>query len=819
MREGREKMPLYRRLLKSTQTGTLFYGYIWANDALYNKFPNDIVVTRNNNIGTCQTTLEARNIIANYLNDEVIALPMVYHPAADVNHPLCSQYLREIFPNIVKIPVNSSLDGHYIVESDDSEKYFCLYIPYIWWGTEEEPHQTIGGYEANIGLITSFDGSTYFYNSNSPVSNGIGFSVVSYPTFFRAELHIMVYPENSVQNGIIIQPSGNVQRWFINISFFNMGTNDQSITIGNSSLVPVGSNTIYYLKYGTPPIYDTTYSAIINQQVTPYTPTPATNNIADCTVVLDPSYQFTGSAIVPTNIYVYDGTTQLTENVDYTVGVTNNTYVGQANVNIAGIGNYTGTQQVHFNITRRNINEATVSLSPSTYTYDGTEKEPTVTATFGSYTLQRSVDYTVVYSNNINPGIATVTLNTASLVELDTGNFTGSTTATFTITGDNTPYDPGGTTVPETGPTDGTWTLENDVLSDDHSPHNDLGAHLFRVYAMDKNQLYNFSKTLWRSDILTSLKTLLSSPLDAIISLASFPFIVNSSSTAETIEFNWISEWLPDGWTYTPTGYPIVDEYQTLTMGTITIPRYSGTFYDYQPYSQAQLYIPFYGSVEVKINEILGKTIELKYHINVLTGDFTAIIKLTGNIAPQILGQYQGNMLRSLPLSYSGFADYVGNSIKTAAIVGTAVVAANAGKVANGIVETIGSQVEGFDVQLPNGNSTDNLKSKAWNRTGISGIASAIASVASSNAPIQRNGNIDAVSGRTSTQEAFLLLSLPHQNIPNNQKILGYPTNLPGPLVNYSGYTEVRDIRLKSGNATYSELAEIEQIVRGGIVI
>lgn len=810
-------MAVYRNLIRTvTSPGAVFtsnvYGYIYTSDSLFVKYPSNITNV-NTPIGTCNTFLEARNILANYLNDDFIALPLYYHPASDIDSSDLVAALKGILPNVIPMPIVSS----YLTTNAmyaDGNKYATINA------TPSSSSGVIKSYQAHLEMVTSYDTSTdsIITTIYSPITNYVQIYGVNGSNLITS-LNFMVYPDNAVSNGVFVQPTGNIQHWTISINYSNIGTAQQYISITNEAVIYVPPGSGYYMKYFEVPTFDTEYSATINQSVTPYTPTPATNNIADCTVVLDPSYQFTGSAIVPTNIYVYDGTTQLTENTDYTVGITNNTYVGQANVNIAGIGNYTGTQQVHFNITRRNINEATVSLSPSTYTYDGTEKEPTVTATFGSYTLQRSVDYTVVYSNNINPGTATVTLNTASLVELDTGNFTGSTTATFTITGDNTPYDPGGTTVPETGPTDGTWTLENDVLSDDHSPHNDLGAHLFRVYAMDKNQLYNFSKTLWRSDILTSLKTLLSSPLDAIISLASFPFIVNSSSTAETIEFNWISEWLPDGWTYTPTGYPIVNEYQTLTMGTITIPRYSGTFYDYQPYSQAQLYIPFYGSVEVKINEILGKTIELKYHINVLTGDFTAIIKLTGNIAPQILGQYQGNMLRSLPLSYSGFADYVGNSIKTAAIVGTAVVAANAGKVANGIVETIGSQVEGFDVQLPNGNSTDNLKSKAWNRTGISGIASAIASVASSNAPIQRNGNIDAVSGRTSTQEAFLLLSLPHQNIPNNQKILGYPTNLPGPLVNYSGYTEVRDIRLKSGNATYSELAEIEQIVRGGIVI
>ena len=115
--------------------------------------------------------------------------------------------------------------------------------------------------------------------------------------------------------------------------------------------------------------------------------------------------------------------------------------------------------------------------------------------------------------------------------------------------------------------------------------------------------------------------------------------------------------------------------------------------------------------------------------------------------------------------------------------------------------------------------ASSQLAQRDMKRAGIALGASAIGLITSANQPIPRNGTIGAISGRTSTQEAFVSLSLPHQNIPSNQGMLGYPTNLPGPLANYSGYTVVRDIHIKSSTALYSELVEIEKIVRGGIVI
>ena len=70
---------------------------------------------------------------------------------------------------------------------------------------------------------------------------------------------------------------------------------------------------------------------------------------------------------------------------------------------------------------------ATVELSQSTYTYDGTAKEPTVTVKDGSTVIDPS-EYTVTYSNNINAGTATVTIS-----DNVGGNYEVIGSATFTI--------------------------------------------------------------------------------------------------------------------------------------------------------------------------------------------------------------------------------------------------------------------------------------------------------------------------------------------------------------------------------------------------
>lgn len=72
------------------------------------------------------------------------------------------------------------------------------------------------------------------------------------------------------------------------------------------------------------------------------------------------------------------------------------------------------------------IKDAVITLSESTYTYDGTEKKPTVTSVKLNDTELNATYYAVSYSNNTNAGDATVTV---------TGNgiYKNAATKTFTI--------------------------------------------------------------------------------------------------------------------------------------------------------------------------------------------------------------------------------------------------------------------------------------------------------------------------------------------------------------------------------------------------
>ena len=77
-------------------------------------------------------------------------------------------------------------------------------------------------------------------------------------------------------------------------------------------------------------------------------------------------------------------------------------------------------------LSRISISKASVTLSTSTYAYDGKAKKPGVTVKLNGKTLKSGTDYTVSYSNNTKVGTATVKIT-------GKGNYTGSVSKTFKI--------------------------------------------------------------------------------------------------------------------------------------------------------------------------------------------------------------------------------------------------------------------------------------------------------------------------------------------------------------------------------------------------
>ena len=141
---------------------------------------------------------------------------------------------------------------------------------------------------------------------------------------------------------------------------------------------------------------------------------------ATCSRIADQTYS--GKAIEPTFTVTYKNRT-LRTGTDYTVSFKDNVKIGTATVKITGKGNFEGTKEITFKITKPS--EITVeSIADQTYT--GSALTPKVVVKEGSKVLTKNVDYTVSYSNNINVGTASVKIT-------GKGSYKGSYTVNFKI--------------------------------------------------------------------------------------------------------------------------------------------------------------------------------------------------------------------------------------------------------------------------------------------------------------------------------------------------------------------------------------------------
>ena len=149
-------------------------------------------------------------------------------------------------------------------------------------------------------------------------------------------------------------------------------------------------------------------------------------DLSSATVNSIDSQTYTGSSIEPSVTVTLNGKT-LKLNEDYTLTYSNNVNVGTATITINGIGNYTGSKKVNFNIAPKklDISSATVN-SIGSKTYTGASIKPSVTVTLNNKTLKLNKDYTVSYSNNKNIG-------TAKILIKGIGEYEGEKTVTFNI--------------------------------------------------------------------------------------------------------------------------------------------------------------------------------------------------------------------------------------------------------------------------------------------------------------------------------------------------------------------------------------------------
>ncbi|WP_408070149.1 CAP domain-containing protein [Butyrivibrio sp. JL13D10] len=138
-------------------------------------------------------------------------------------------------------------------------------------------------------------------------------------------------------------------------------------------------------------------------------------------------FQYTGKAIRPSVSVVISGQ-KLTEGFDYVMTYSDNVNVSSKGgyATVIGTGNYDGTVLKYFMIEGIDIGTGTITLSDNSLLYTGGAITPSYTVTCNGKVLTEGTDYIGKFTDNIEPGTATLTV-------YGMGNYKGTVSSTFTI--------------------------------------------------------------------------------------------------------------------------------------------------------------------------------------------------------------------------------------------------------------------------------------------------------------------------------------------------------------------------------------------------
>jgi len=148
------------------------------------------------------------------------------------------------------------------------------------------------------------------------------------------------------------------------------------------------------------------------------------SKLSDCVLEAIPDVNYTGSAITPSITLSYKGAA-LKKGTHYTMSCTDNTNPGTATVTITGATGFDGTLTASYKILTQSASNLTFNAIADQQ-YNGTEITPSLTIKNGTKYLAKDTDYSVVFSDNIEPG-------TATAVVTFIGNYTGTKTVNFNI--------------------------------------------------------------------------------------------------------------------------------------------------------------------------------------------------------------------------------------------------------------------------------------------------------------------------------------------------------------------------------------------------
>lgn len=361
---------------------------------------------------------------------------------------------------------------------------------------------------------------------------------------------------------------------------------------------------------------------------------------------------------------------------------------------------------------------------------------------------------------------------------------------------DDDPYDPDDPTDPIGG-----WGDHDDSSDPIDIPSlptvSAVDAGFITLYNPTVGQLNALANYMWSSplQVWDNVKKIVANPMDCILGLSIVP-VTPITGTMKSISVADV-----------PTGVsarPITSQYVEVNCGTINVPEYWKAYLDYEPYTKAELYLPYIGIHPISIDDIMGKTVKVVYHVDLVSGSCTAYVKCGLSVLYSFIGQCAS----SIPIGGKDWTNVISGALTIATAIGSMV--ASGGMSAPMAGEAAGEAAGAAANEAA-------MTRAAMIRTVGHAAATAVNVIKPS---IGKSGSMSGTGGLMAIQKPYLILTRPRQAVPASQNhFMGYPSFMTAVIGTLSGYTEMEHVHLDGINATDNEIAEIEQLLKGGVYL
>lgn len=320
-------------------------------------------------------------------------------------------------------------------------------------------------------------------------------------------------------------------------------------------------------------------------------------------------------------------------------------------------------------------------------------------------------------------------------------------------------------TTQPTYPDTGTGTTESPLL-----PTGNASA-LWSVYHPTQAQVNSFGAWLWSDDFLTNILKIMNDPMSGIITLHKV-FATPVDSGSGTIVVGKLDSEVPSA--------TVNQQYVTVDCGSVDLLEQFGNVFDYNPYTDVSLYLPFIGIVPLDTADVMRSTIHVVYGVDVYTGACLAQVEVSRDANTVNMYQYAGVCSVEYPLTGAQHSGLISGLLG------------------------IGTSVAG----LVTGNAP----------MAIGGVAGGIASAAKRNQ--SRANSFSGNAGAMGIKKPYLIISRPQTKVAQTfPELQGFPTNASVTLNQCSGQVRVRAVHVEGINATESELREIESLLTSGVLV